>query len=183
MNLQKLWFYSDPHFFHHNIIRYANRPYQNVEDMNQDLILKLNSKVGKNDKVIFVGDMFFFKRNKEDIQKCLDIFHALNGNHKTLIIENHDKSSFFLPYDMSVKSLTINIQNEEVLINHYPYRPTDRPEMTRRPLDEGKFLVHGHSHNKVKVKNKMINVCCDSWDYFPISLEEISEIIESIKSN
>jgi calcineurin-like phosphoesterase family protein len=150
--------------------------------MNRDLILKFNSKVGKNDKVIFVGDMFFFKRNKEDIQKCLDIFHALNGNHKTLILGNHDKSSFYFPFDISVKSLTINIQNDEVLINHYPYRPIDRPEMTRRPLDEGNFLIHGHSHNKVKVKNKMINVCCDSWDYFPVSSEEISEIITAIKS-
>jgi calcineurin-like phosphoesterase family protein len=80
-----------------------------------------------------------------------------------------------------VKSLKIIIANEEVLINHYPYRPTDRPEMTRRPLDTGKFLIHGHSHNKVKVNNKMINVCCDSWDYFPVSFEEISEIISSIK--
>jgi calcineurin-like phosphoesterase family protein len=73
MNEHRIWFYSDPHFFHHNIIRFTNRPYQNVEEMNQDLVHRFNSKVGKEDKVIFVGDMFFFKRNKEDIQKCLDI--------------------------------------------------------------------------------------------------------------
>jgi calcineurin-like phosphoesterase family protein len=180
MSEQKLWFYSDPHFFHNNIIRFTNRPYQNVEEMNQDLVNRFNSRVGKNDKVIFVGDMFFFKRNKEEIQKCLDIYRALNGCHKTLIIGNHDKSFFYFPYDVSLKSLTITIANEEVLINHYPYRSLENPEMTKRPVDEGKFLIHGHSHNKVKVKDRMINVCCDSWDYFPVSTEEISEIIAPI---
>lgn len=182
MNEHRLWFYSDPHFFHHNIIRFTNRPYKNVEEMNQDLVHRFNSKVGKEDKVIFVGDMFFFKRNKEDIQKCLDIYHALNGSHKTLILGNHDKSTHYFPFDVTVKFLKMTIADEEVLVNHYPYRPIDCPEMKKRPLDEGKFLIHGHSHNKVKVKDKMINVCCDSWDYLPVSIEEISKIINSIKN-
>jgi calcineurin-like phosphoesterase family protein len=163
---QKLWFYSDPHFFHHNIIRFSNRPYQNVEEMNQDLIHKFNSKVGK-----------------EDIQKCLDIYHTLNGSHKTLILGNHDKSTHYFPFDVTVKSLKMTIADEEVLVNHYPYRPIDCPEMKKKPLDEGKYLIHGHSHNQVKVKDKMINVCCDSWDYLPVSIEEICEIINSIKND
>lgn len=183
MTNQKLWFYSDPHFFHHNIIRFTNRPYSNVEEMNQDLVLRFNSRVGKDDKVIFVGDMFFFKRTKEEIQKCLDIYHALNGTHKTLILGNHDKSSFYFPFDLTKKSLTLNIADEEVLVNHYPYRPIDRPEMLKRPIDEGKFLIHGHSHDGTRIKNKMINVCCDSWDLFPISIDEISKLIESIKKS
>ena len=55
------WFYSDPHFFHHNIIRYCERPYANVQEMNKNLIEKFNAKVGINDDVIFVGDMFLFE--------------------------------------------------------------------------------------------------------------------------
>lgn len=177
----KTWFYSDPHFFHFNIIRYTKRPYSTMEEMNADLIQRYNSKVRPEDRIIFLGDMFFFRRNQEVIEKCLDIYNSLNGSHKTLILGNHDKSHFYFPYDYKTKSMTMDINGEEVLLSHYPYRPLDRPEMIRRPIDEGKFLIHGHSHDGIRVKGRMINVCCDSWDYSPVSLDEVSEIIASIK--
>ena len=41
-NKDKLWFTSDTHFCHENIIRYCNRPFKNVEEMNV-LVLELNN--------------------------------------------------------------------------------------------------------------------------------------------
>lgn len=175
------WFYSDPHFFHFNIIRYAKRPYSTVEEMNNDLIERYNSRVKPEDSVIFLGDMFFLRKSEDEIQKCLRVYNSLNGAKKTLIIGNHDKLHNYFPYDIRTKSLTIQINGEDVLLNHYPYRPSDRPEMNRRPLDEGKFLLHGHSHNGIKTKNRMINVCCDSWNLYPVSITEISSLIQQIK--
>ena len=37
-----LYFTADLHFYHENIIRHANRPYYNIEKMNDDLIKRWN---------------------------------------------------------------------------------------------------------------------------------------------
>lgn len=51
-----IWFTSDTHFGHANIIKYCNRPYKDTEEMNADLIKRWNSTVGKDDLVWHLGD-------------------------------------------------------------------------------------------------------------------------------
>ena len=54
------FFISDCHFGHKNIIKYCNRPYFSVEEMNEDIISKWNKKVAKNDLIYIIGDLFYF---------------------------------------------------------------------------------------------------------------------------
>ena len=86
--MSRIFVTSDTHFSHVNIIKYCNRPYASVEEMNNALIDNWNSVVKNDDLVIHLGD-FALGRTIQDIKKHLD---KLNGN-KILILGNHDSLS------------------------------------------------------------------------------------------
>ena len=73
---ENIWFTSDLHFFHENIIKFCGRPYYSIEDMNESLIKNWNDTVGKDDKVFVLGD-FVFRRGKTETAK---IINQLNGD-------------------------------------------------------------------------------------------------------
>ena len=52
----KVYFTSDTHFYHSNIIGFCKRPFKNVEDMNETLIENWNRVVGQDDIVFHLGD-------------------------------------------------------------------------------------------------------------------------------
>ena len=81
-----IYYTSDLHLCHENIIRLCNRPYKTIEEMNEDLINRWNKKVKPNDVVYVLGD-FFFKQ--QDSKYVSSVLKRLNGE-KILIKGNHD---------------------------------------------------------------------------------------------
>ena len=63
----KTYFIADTHFNHKNILKYCNRPFSNVKEMNEKLIENWNNTVKKDDVVYMLGD--FCMGNKEEIKK------------------------------------------------------------------------------------------------------------------
>lgn len=57
----KVFIIADTHFYHENIIKYCDRPFENASIMNDIMIEKWNSVVGKSDIVIHLGDFRFWK--------------------------------------------------------------------------------------------------------------------------
>ena len=55
------FFISDLHFGHEKLSKL--RGYSSVEEMDEDIILKWNSKVGKHDRIYLLGDLFLGKKN------------------------------------------------------------------------------------------------------------------------
>ena len=53
------YYISDLHFDHTNVIKFDNRPFKDVEEMNNALIHNWNSVVKKNDIVYVLGDFCF----------------------------------------------------------------------------------------------------------------------------
>ena len=87
------FFIADCHFGHKNVIKYCDRPYSSIEEMDEDMIEKWNKKVHKNDKIYIIGDLFYFK-----IDNVISILDRLKGK-MTLIRGNHD--DFFLKKNKS----------------------------------------------------------------------------------
>ncbi|MBQ4059987.1 MAG: metallophosphoesterase, partial [Lachnospiraceae bacterium] len=80
----KVFFTSDTHFYHSNIINFCGRPFKNVEVMNETLIANWNSVVGPDDIVFHLGD-FCLGGSAE----WTNILNRLNGKIY-LIVGNHD---------------------------------------------------------------------------------------------
>ena len=78
------YFISDTHFYHYNIIQYCNRPFDNIEEMNNRMIESWNSVVTQDDTVYFLGDFGF-----GDKEKLSNICTQLNGA-KIMLRGNHD---------------------------------------------------------------------------------------------
>ena len=81
------FYISDNHFGHKNIIKYDNRPFNSVEDMDEVMIDRWNSVVGDDDTVYILGDFSWYKE-----EKTLEILNRLSGR-KVLIKGNHDHIS------------------------------------------------------------------------------------------
>lgn len=64
------WFTGDWHLGHTNIIRYCNRPFKDVTEMNSSLINNINELVMPNDRIINLGDVAF-KGAEEMLPKWL----------------------------------------------------------------------------------------------------------------
>lgn len=97
---QNIFFTSDLHFNHSNVIKWCNRPFLNVEEMNQSLIDNWNKKVSNKDIVFHLGDLFWKYYNDKQI---LD---ALNGERIYLIPGNHDSKTY-----NSVKYISCSFKN------------------------------------------------------------------------
>lgn len=80
------YFTSDLHIGHENIIRFSNRPFSTLGEMNRTLVDNWNSRVTERDDVFILGDMFY--RKKEGVE---EILRKLKGR-KHLIVGNHDYS-------------------------------------------------------------------------------------------
>ena len=76
---------SDLHFGHANIIRYCNRPFGDVDEMNRSLIQRWNDVVGNDDEVWVLGDVAMGR-----IGDTLGLIRQLHGT-KILLAGNHDR--------------------------------------------------------------------------------------------
>lgn len=129
---------SDLHFGHSNIIRFDNRPFDSIEEMNETLIKNWNKKVKNGDTTYILGDFCWGKE-----QEWLDILNKLNGN-KVLIRGNHDLKQ--MSRALKDKFLYIKDRHEisdcgkKLILSHYPemaYKSSYNPNV---------FMLHGHIH-------------------------------------
>ena len=166
-----IYYTSDLHFGHTNIIRYENRPYKDVEEMTVGLVNNWNKVVKQNDDVYVLGD-FAFKCGKLSVDDINSIVKSLNGK-KHLIIGNHDlwinsvdfKSKLWeeVTYYKEIKD-----NGYDVVLMHYPLESWNKGEY-------GTIHLHGHLHSnptKINIKNRY-NVGCDNWNLFPVTLKQI----------
>ena len=94
-----IYFISDTHFYHSNIIKYCNRTFKDVNEMNETIISNWRFFITKDDIVYHLGD--FCLSSDDDIK---NIFNRLNGN-KILIRGNHDRKSVKFYKDIGFDSM------------------------------------------------------------------------------
>jgi calcineurin-like phosphoesterase family protein len=116
-----IWFTSDLHFFHKNVIGFCNRPWTSVEEMNEGLIKNWNDRVRKTEQVYVLGDFLFGGSSR-----LREIVPRLNGQ-KTLVRGNHDATArkvIAAGFHDVVENEAIKLPNgTKVLLSRAPGRP------------------------------------------------------------
>lgn len=189
----KVWFTSDLHLCHRNILKYTDRINRiglnpqspNLDQMNQWIIDKWNSRVDKQDIVYMLGDFSFI--NTDITRKFLE---KLNGK-KHLIWGNHDKSLKGLEYYFEscsdIKETTFKKdnfpfldENMTVVMCHFPILAWDRRM-------HGSIMLHGHTHGSIDELNKnsgelRVDVGLDGKlaDYDMVSLEQVYSYMKNV---
>jgi calcineurin-like phosphoesterase family protein len=166
---RKVWIWSDHHFYHKNVIKYSNRPYKDVEDMNQQLIDTYNEIVGEDDICIFAGDVTF----KSTTLFREEILPKLNKGYKILVIGNHDfdkKKVRNLGFDENLLVLEFDYKGQKIVVSHIPFC-----------ADGIDFInVHGHIHQYEPEFEHQINISVEATNYKPVCLKELlDKFIES----
>ena len=203
--MKRLFVTSDDHFYHKNIIKYCNRPWnhgldeedemivtdQDVLNMNYDLIENWNSVVNKNDIVINLGD-FCLGGKKLLQERVTTILRKLNGE-KYLLLGNHDlydidfykNCGFRKVYDKPI------LWDDNFMFSHRPLvtRWSNRDWILNAPF----INVFGHVHNspydivndlKIPLEHVTLKTyccCVELTDYKPVLLSDVLTITSKKK--
>jgi len=162
---------ADTHFYHSNIIKYENRPFNDIEHMNNEIVKRWNNTVKKNDRVFVLGDVSFL-----GLDDTKSIISKLNGT-KILVLGNHDKKSIQYWMDIGFSEVYKYpiIYKEFFILSHEP--PTYFNENC--PY----FYIYGHVHSTDMYKTITKNSACVSierWDYKPVSIEKLVELAKLV---
>lgn len=187
---QKIWFTSDLHFGHRNVLKFCNRPWNDEKEMCIGLIENWNQYVSDNDIVFVLGDTFWFN-NSRNIKKVLS---QLNGKDIYILPGNHDDfEAYYRVDDLRIHLCTDVVccwftqegkPKREVWMSHYPM-------MTWPHRENGAWQLFGHIHSQpgkgtgvdqdLPLHWNQVDVGCDRWFYRPVSLNLLTEMFESRK--
>lgn len=158
---KKVWVWSDLHLGHKNIISFSDRPFMNVDEMDEHLIANYNEYVDPDDVCIWVGDIAFYGTEKTN--EILDRCHG----YKILVVGNHDFRNGKLRnlnFDETHLLYYLDLPGAPLVFTHFPMYNLIKPWIN----------IHGHLHINFQLdSDQHINVCCEYHNYRPVELEVI----------
>jgi len=164
-----IWFLSDPHFSHANIIKFKDdkgipiRPgFEDIKQHDETIIENYNKVVKPGDHVYFNGDVFWGGR-----ESILPIIIRLPGT-KRLVLGNHDEVKAHKLYEHFGKIVLWRIFSEyDFVLSHIPLMKENFPGRVN-------FNVHGHIHHNPDPSPWHMNICVEKTSMAPIALETIT---------
>ena len=159
---------SDTHFGHLGVCKFTRndgvtklRPWDNPEDMDEEMVKRWNETVRPNDKVYHLGDVVINR-------KALGIMRRLNGD-KVLIRGNHDifRDEEYREHFRELRAY--HVMNGMIL-SHIPIHTES--------LGRFGVNIHGHTHANRVMNGKVIDVryhcvCVEQTDFRPILFEDV----------
>jgi calcineurin-like phosphoesterase family protein len=194
--MRNIWFTSDTHFNHKNIVRgtsswgtlgegshQSTRDFDTLEEHNQTLIDNFNQLIKPGDEWYHLGDVAF--GGHENIKVFMD---AINCKNVHLIFGNHDQhiEPVDSPYRKLFKScrqrfeLSLRVGTEtsgkfgktRIFMSHYAHRVWNQSH-------HGTIHLYGHSHGTLSGIGKSMDVGVDTNNLYPYHLDEILDIMKT----
>ena len=180
-NAEHTFFTSDTHFNHANIIKFCNRPFKDVEQMNDVMIANWNSVIGKDDTVFHLGD--FCLGGAAEWTKILD---RLNGKIYP-IMGNHDlkniRQGFISRFEHVAMQMRIEIGKKRIYLCHYPFLCFEGS------YKDDVWQLFGHVHTRRSNSGidagrlqylypTQYDVGVDNNNFIPVSFGQVKRIID-----
>jgi len=158
-----VFFTSDVHFGHRNILTFCNRPFETVEEMDETIVDNWNKVVQTNDKVFHLGDWAF--NNYHHIGRLKGNIISIPGNH------DEERMKKILPYLPNGFTERVHYEKElNLALCHFPMEVWHRHYLLH---------FHGHTHGRSIKRPYRLDVGMDSLGRFePVAYEELIEIME-----
>jgi calcineurin-like phosphoesterase family protein len=162
------YFSSDWHLFHRNVIKFSDRPFKTLDEMNQEIIRRAFSKLKAGDSLYLLGDISWNEEGWKLIQslapKNVEI-HLILGNHEVITGTAKQVCRSITPFK------EVKIQGNLVTLCHYPMVTWNRSHYNA-------WLLFGHHHakshgmetiEKYGKNGKVLNVNVEFHNYYPWS--------------
>jgi calcineurin-like phosphoesterase family protein len=164
-----IWFISDTHFFHDNILKFKDnddkiiRDFSDVTEMNERMVEKWNARVKPQDKVYHLGDVLLGVKRQDEATALL---RRLNG-HKRLMLGNHDhiEQPAYQAFERIELWTGGKFKQYGFVACHSPLRYDQ--------MRDGELNVHGHIHQNLIDDPRYMNVCVEHTGYAPVHIDEI----------
>jgi calcineurin-like phosphoesterase family protein len=187
-NGENIFFTSDSHANHENIIKFCKRPFENSKQMDEELIKKWNEKVPKDGIVFHLGDFAWGGYNvwKNFREQLNGKIYLIKGNHCLKNLTTTAKELF----EIVTFQMRIEIEGRKIWLNHFPLLCYSG---TYRDLQGLEYNLFGHVHlSNIMSRNNgkdterclemlfptQYDVGVDFNDFSPISWYEVNEKIQ-----
>lgn len=176
-----IWFTSDTHFGHERVLQFCDRPWDNIQSMNNALIAEINKWVAPDDTLYHLGD-YSFKMTVEDAAnlrkriRCKDI-HLVPGNHD----KDWTQPAINWAFTVEKPICVLKIEKQKLVLSHYPMADW-------QGMAHGSFHLHGHIHSSGVQYNELnriqglyrYDVGVDANNCRPVSLDGIFAWFEGV---
>ncbi len=167
---ERMWIWSDLHLGHDNIIGYANRPFRDAEEMDEELYANWYATVGVDDTLIFAGDVAMRDAVAPHTWQRI---RTAPGKSKRLVFGNHDLTGAGTlrvdGFDDICSAACID-GDPPLLITHMP--------LAEVPV--GCVNVHGHTHDEAPRRSPHINVSVEQLAYKPVAIADVRVLAKQL---
>ena len=173
----RLWFTADLHLGHTNIMRYCNRPFKSVAEMDAEIIQRWNTRISEQDAVFVLGDITM---NGEAFYQYIDQLcgrvYILPGNHDWRWLKGFEAQG-----GVEVLAPLVDLQvvdaegRHDVVLCHYAMRVWNKSHY-------GAYHFYGHSHGGLDGVGRSVDVGVDVWDYAPVAWETLKYALRDTES-
>ena len=173
-----VFFTSDPHFGHANIIKYCNRPFATVEEMDRTIIDRWNERVGADDTLYCLGDWCMWRGSRTLDEVAASYRKQIHCRRIVMIWGNHDRRGRNNPrfkdlFDGVHDLLELEVEDRRMVLCHYAMRVWNKSH-------HGAYHLYGHSHGSLKDDPTARSFDCgvDAFNFYPVSMREVVQIME-----
>lgn len=172
------FFTSDTHFSQERTLEFSRRPFENVFEMDMEMISNWNKIITMNDIVYHAGDF-------GDISTMKNILSDLNYKKLILVMGNYDRK-----VEKEINEIVSTLKNRHIdVVTKATFDHKNKKYHIIHEPDEGKthprypdsIVLYGHIHGRSFAKKNGFDLATDYHRYTPISMEQVEWFVNAIQ--